>query len=176
MDKSIKYYIPEISEFRVGFEFQSRGITKETENTWIVQVWNFQYTKENLELLIMNNQIRVPYLSKEDIEGERFINDNMRCKTPLNFSGFNKEHTLMIDLNIYKSYARRELLDIPHLSIYRIDTNKKDALFNHKEYKFSYNEKKVIQYLSTLFDGNIKNKLELKTILNQINIKKEETK
>lgn len=64
---SDKYYIPEIEEFHIGFEFE---ITNGYE--WVKKVFSKEDLKsflyEQLENGINQQYIRVKYLDKEDIE------------------------------------------------------------------------------------------------------------
>jgi len=90
-----KYYTPKIEEFHVGFEYeihlmsvgglvvldsQTKEINRISEpdiKVWEPTVYNndivFGRTLDNIQQLINNNQIRVKYLDQEDIESLGFI-------------------------------------------------------------------------------------------------------
>jgi len=61
-----KYYIPELSEFHVGFSYEFKN--HRTKDIWTKAKL---YNHEELVFLgesYMNTEFRVPFLSKEDIE------------------------------------------------------------------------------------------------------------
>ena len=60
--KENKYYIPEISEFHVGFEYEIK-----LEDLWINQSYN-SIAMSEIDKGITNQYIRVKYLDKQDIE------------------------------------------------------------------------------------------------------------
>jgi len=62
MDKN-KYYIPEISEFYVGFEYQFRTIVYDWA-TVEYEILDFKHLLNNLK----DKLIRIKYLDKEDID------------------------------------------------------------------------------------------------------------
>lgn len=62
-----KYYIPEIEEFHVGFEFEHKSIGKNEWNKEVTEVIDIKNI-EGIQRVIKNNDIRVKYLDKEDIE------------------------------------------------------------------------------------------------------------
>jgi hypothetical protein len=77
--EEIKYYIPEIEEFYVGFEFEYESY----EDYWKKSIFRFDndYGLNNLSLIINwldNKEIRVKYLDKEDIEnlGWEYLDDD----------------------------------------------------------------------------------------------------
>lgn len=70
-----KYYIPNIEEFHIGFEYE--GL--ERDGSFSKRIYgkekifnNYIDNFSNLELYINTNQIRVKYLDKEDIESLGF--------------------------------------------------------------------------------------------------------
>ncbi len=68
MEESVKYFVPNISDIRVGYECEIRkepGIWKQEIISFEGQT-SFSYWKERLEL----EWLRVPYLTKEQIEKE----------------------------------------------------------------------------------------------------------
>lgn len=69
-----KYYTPDFSEFHPGFEYESLGITNDN---WESYVWDFNYKKEALKVILEFKGIRVKRLSRECIEAEGgFIDKN----------------------------------------------------------------------------------------------------
>lgn len=76
-----KYYVPEFSEFNDGLEYEALHSNEwffcEGGNEWMKQIWHPQYRlKEQHPTTICwaieKGWIRIPYLSKEDIEAEGF--------------------------------------------------------------------------------------------------------
>ena len=142
-----KYYIPDISEFHVGFEYEhchssirfvmldlrTGDRTNETEpkEIWEKSVFTgneFDVWKSSFKFddSLRDGQIRVKYLDKEDIESLGFkLFENM----PSRFH--------------YNKYE----LDVDYLNVIRI------------EYDCNY-----------IFKGKIKNKSELKKLLIQLEI------
>lgn len=153
-----KYYTPDISEFHVGFEYEhlsgsmrmvmldlknnmSKDITESKEILTKItfsgneyDMWRSSFAfKDSLK----DNQIRVKYLDKEDIESLGFSN----YIPPREY-----DHTWNIAEFELKVWFNNE---IPHI---RIKTN-----------------------FQIIFDGFIKNKSELKRLLEQLGIKNEST-
>lgn len=169
-----KYYTPEIEEFHIGFEYETiklktidmndipKGVSldeyiksKNWIDEWIPIVWNkfssFE-NKFNVEYqngIICNisvpNSIRVKYLDKEDIESLGFIYDKTSNEEQLKFYKDN--------LNLFYRPVTKEL------GAFTIDPAKND-------YMARYNmDNKLVRFLI------IKNKSELKKLLQQLNIK-----
>jgi len=143
-----KFYVPDISEFHVGFEYEYKK--------WIDSNSNFEWAKSgeirkpyeiNWVDSIMKDpkmdgsQIRVKYLDKEDIEslGFTYIYHNALDNTDIFENGW-----LTISIN-YESHT---------IDIYRTE------LEDDPEFYTSY----------ALSDFTIKNKSELKTLLKQLSI------
>jgi hypothetical protein len=68
MKEEDKYYVPEISDFRIGFEYEFQGIPKGWHKMIFSEEDNLKTMRYNIEKL--EDAIRVPYLSKEQIEKE----------------------------------------------------------------------------------------------------------
>lgn len=71
-----KYYTPELSEFKIGFEFESLNSQKwffsESSFKWIKKEYNIydsvrDFSLDNLEHAICKEWIRVKYLTSDDI-------------------------------------------------------------------------------------------------------------
>jgi len=75
MDIENKYYVPDTSDFREGFEYEQLYNTysppdfKLTSSKWIKQVFDDFTSEENylFNRKLSDNSIRVPYLTKENI-------------------------------------------------------------------------------------------------------------
>ena len=71
--KDDKYYVPEIEEFHVGFEYEEIDIEMKYKNTFYgeypeVSIFNYSDCFNSIEEKIKDGEIRVKYLDKEDIE------------------------------------------------------------------------------------------------------------
>lgn len=67
------YYTPQIEDIRIGYECQS---TIDNKNWYDFKFRKFDFGTLSIELL--NNIYRTPYLTKEQIEAEGWINQNDR--------------------------------------------------------------------------------------------------
>lgn len=81
MDEDKKYYTPSIEEFHVGFEYELLEDDGLGNNSWWSQYFegilagkraSFIFTFERLAELIKDEDVRVKYLDKEDIESTVF--------------------------------------------------------------------------------------------------------
>ena len=142
---SDKYYIPDISEFHVGFEFE---YTKDDGTLIKSTDFNFSFYNDDTDTVtevegkIKEKSIRVKYLDREDIE---------EC-------GFNEtSNEDMADNNGYL-FTKED----------------KDFITAWIELRFWTNSKRVqIKKIDGIvFDGIIKNKSEFKRILKQVGITK----
>jgi hypothetical protein len=148
-----KYYIPDISEFHVGFEFEYKHPLRDWEN----KIFNTNFYLESNYFI--KTQTRVKYLDKEDIESLGFKciieEDSLYCiKESYNNS------KLILEYNKWNTYISEESKTIEHnmIKIYRTDGIPIKA--NNKYKNIS----------SDLFIGTIKNKSELKILLKQLGI------
>ena len=134
-----KYYIPEIEEFHVGFEYEAipyRG------HDWIHDKWsdlNNSNTCDTLEQL-NDNRIKVKYLDQEDIESLGWEHGEKRG---LGGFTFNSEGSTFYQMYVHDNIKEKKII---FLEIYN-------------DYDTSY-----------IFQGDIKNKLELKKLMKQLNI------
>lgn len=127
-----KYYIPQISEFCVGFIYEAFIPER---NCWSVEIFHLN---DSHITLIRQNKHRVKYLDKEDIESLGFVFDpNASENGIMNFEKGTKNKNIGItvvcdqDVVIYKWAEGKE-----HI----------------------------------LFDGVIKNKSELRRLMQQLSI------
>lgn len=145
-----KYYIPEIEEFHVGFEYEDRFDSESEFENKILIADTYEYPDyDNLGFLqykCKSKDVRVKYLNKEDVESLGFI-----C-TGCNSDGL--EFQKLIDDYLF----------------YDIDYNPEDnELIVEKFYQSKLVGNKIGEYNSnTLFQGIIKNKFELKVLLKQL--------
>lgn len=74
--ENTNYFVPSIEDIRVGYEYET---IKEISGPWVTEKFDWP---ENgfveMALLLTSNRIRVPYLTKEQIEGEgwNFVNQS----------------------------------------------------------------------------------------------------
>jgi len=136
------YYIPEIEEFRVGFEFEY-----DNSREWMKHVVEINYYFEDLLYNIGSGEIRVKYLDKQDIE---------EC-------GFTHTKTVLQEF-----YEWKDVHIKPEVYGYRIwelqCCHRPDTHWFELKAHFEDDN------WSTLFEGKIRNKSELKKLLKQIGI------
>ena len=137
---SDNYYIPDISEFHVGFTYEAhrKAVCPKHELEWIpieFGRWNSQMDSDVLKDMLTNKLIRVRLLSISDIEEIEFVDH------------FNNNEFIKICKNNFKYILRFEIA-IGCIIIHRID----------------------IDRLSCVFAGKIKNKTELGKVLKMLNI------
>lgn len=150
-----KYYTPSIEEFHVGFEYQHTGLLD--INQIKEEFYNFNYdlkdkSLEEINYAINNNWIRVKYLDQEDIEslGWTFKSTN---KMRTWYTGSDNWFNNTIPTGNSGRYWSFELSHDPEYNgiIIKAGTN--------------YGE------TDTFFEGTIKNKSELKKLMEQLNIR-----
>ena len=160
-----KYYIPEISEFHVGFECElknsSHPVNFEWEKFKIIGVddgeisgrlmdWSF-YNSKNA---ISDESIRVKYLDQSDIESLGWvIRDFHADGSPMLMGG--------TEIYFYKENKHDREIEFR----FSIKGNYSILIFTNKENWIDYEK------YSTLFQGTIKNKSELIKLMQQLNIK-----
>jgi hypothetical protein len=139
-----KYYTPEISEFFVGFEYETIYL----KSVWTKEVlnpmdcgWFFEsYINDAVEV-----EFRVKYLDKEDIEEVLKVKQLKGDEVELNFQVWKDDSNDFYEID------------------YDTDTN---MLIIEK-----FIETRVNNYNSfTLFRGKVKNKSELQKLLKQLGI------
>ncbi len=140
-----KYYTPTIEEFHVGFEYEVIAEDFGIDSLlWLKH--NNPYRIEILKNFIESNDVRVKYLDREDIESLGWEPDFERSWCVTNFKDSYDRHICFKKKNAGL--------------IYRID----------KGFVTIKNEN---QYLQLLIEGStykIKNKSELKKLMQQLNI------
>lgn len=151
---SNKYYTPTIEEFRVGFEYEYKlqlfnKLTKDFEDKWIKEAYGDSlemfgdcYYLETVEGWINSTTCRVKYLDKQDIESLGFRED---FSTSFETYFIKDKHEILFS----------DVRSTPPMLII-----KKLALKDNQG-----NKTYMIK-----FQGTIKNKSELITLLRQLNI------
>lgn len=149
-----KYYTPELNEFHVGFECEWQ--CKIRNETWSKQICDtdliniaYDAIEHADEEEPFEEQFRVKYLDKEDIESLGFISSNVRdvLKEEAEFiKGFKKDTYILY-----------------------IQEDKKLVIYNQKEYDIS-NKITGNWTEEILFKGYIKNKSKLIKLLKQLQI------
>ena len=152
-----KYYVPEISEFCIGFEFEIFECSGELE---VFSSWQEHYIKspnsngwiwtwEKLNEKIKTEELRVKYLDTSDIES--IIHENAK-----------DYHTIFKLRSPYED----ELV----FQTYWVEENE----FLDEEYIYwdiKYDQIKITHKSKTLFWGKIKNVSEFRKVLNMLDIK-----
>jgi len=133
-----KYYTPSIEEFHVGFEFEiwDFGFEKYTPQTFDFNLTNA--VSINLGFEDENIRLRVKYLDREDIESFEFVYKKQESQNTDN------------EKVIYDVYVNKAGYKLFHLKDVEGNTLSVNVLTPTGE---------------TLFSGNIKNKSQLKQIL-----------
>lgn len=159
------YYTPDISEFHVDFEYEEED-TIYTDKGWYTKKSNIfkkciygndsyiqnYYLNERIKRNLFVNKVRVKYLDRQDIEELGFIQntfiDGSTSETHISASLKNN------DIEIYLGYSPET---------YRLNIRKYIPEFSKYLDRIDYK-------CEPLFNGFIKNKSELKTLLKQLNI------
>jgi len=126
-----KYYIPDLKEFRVGFEYEQTGSPLYPHEHWDKRIYTYCNNGDlsYIQMNIINKYIRVKYLDHDDIISLNF-----------NFSH-----------DVYVKNCGDRLLSL----VIKDDKIRICEMSNSDKYK-------------VLFYGKIKNKSELKDILEKI--------
>ena len=141
-----KYYIPTIDEFHVGFEYERltpRPIATESEFWDELQMSINFLSLDDIDDEIIENEIRVKYLDKDDIESFGFIKNDLNMQ------------------QIYTDFFNMNKDCVKNKCPYRLYIDYDSHLIMIK-YPLSDGQ--------ILFNGTIKNKSELKTLLKQLGI------
>lgn len=157
-----KYYIPDISEIYVGFECEIRSSSNEPfewEHFKIIGVDDAEISGSRMDwsfydsrTAINESQIRVKYLSKEDIESCRWEGSKMQSCIDKLF--FFKGKFRFFDMSF--DYVQLNI-EGPIIQIFYLPLNEDGSAKNH---------------LTTyIFQGTIKNKSELIKLMQMLNIK-----
>jgi hypothetical protein len=161
-----KYYIPDISEFYFGFEYQTNYDRKGDWRTFIFDSFNeyvdvgmdgelYEYT---LQSEIDSGEIRVKYLDREDIENLGF--KKMEKNNWVGWHDYYLKDTLLGSIPYYLYCT----LHVPIMdNNYKIIVHRNDN-YNKIEEEIKKGESEVV------YVGNIKNKSELKKLLKMLYI------
>ena len=143
-----KYYVPEISEFHVGFEYECKlsqmftnpPINKEDEGFTKLKFSISTVNVNELSIIeshIKNQAVRIKYLDREDIES----------------LGFKYK-------DVYRDGGTIEFKSLTHnLKYYR------DNIIANSPNKIIINNGKIV-----VFEGDVKNKSELVNLMNKLGI------
>lgn len=141
MIKEEKYYTPQVEEFHVGFEYQYLHTDKDWINFVFGGVDDTCVLEKQREL--DKNKIRVKYLDKKDIDS--LIDEVDKLRETIEF---------------YENY------------VYEFSFNKSGSnytgLYTYSDNMISFYETDLGN--SCIFRGTIRNKSELKRLLDQLNI------
>jgi hypothetical protein len=149
-----KYYTPSIEEFRVGFEFEVLN-TKDKlflpfyeEGVWFLTKLEFGILGDlfNVHKLILEKQIRVKYLDKEDIVSKGFTLT---------------EETDFLGSEIFTMDYQTGINHFKYVKISKLQQNIRIEVREESGYDNRW-------YF--VFNGDIKNKSELEVLLKQLNI------
>jgi len=145
-----KYYEPTIEEFHVGFEYELEYAIVHPRHPQFGETEWHNYTVDKIDDLehieedIENEMIRVKYLDREDIESFNFTDEGVWRFKKTDVSGELPCWT-MVSLRLWHSF--------PYVTIR-----------GHRGVELDSTEQSI------LFEGNPKNKSELKKVLKQLNI------
>jgi hypothetical protein len=148
-----KYYTPKIEEFHVGFEYECKCIIQEKE-TWYKEKVNKSDNSTYIDIDSIENwcnagDVRVKYLDIEDIESIGWTYEYV-CKDDE-------------DCTLVEGF-RLKLNDTDEYILYK-DCNKYILYYSHVYNTFTGNSEYDI-----LFKGIVKNKSELKKIMDMCGI------
>ena len=166
-----KYYTPDISEFHVGFEFESNyilfnngkpgdefvpAILTEDNISWMLQSYFEDATP---------TEFRVKYLDKQDIESLGFecIKDDDEYHYRFSKPWYNNSDLIMEYYIWYTGLIDSEEVT-EHRKIHLYQINGTPVIYKHD----GMEEKVAID--RNIFLGTIKNKSELKVLLKQLGI------
>jgi len=146
-----KYYTPLIEEFHVGFEFEFSDYISSPEESseWYkgnfgsntAHIFDQESWEFHLKDQINKGHVRVKYLDKEDIESLGFEQFEYNGYRIKKSKNFLNNHSELLDYNEY-------------IELYINDNNKLEIIWQPKY----------------LFNGEIKNKSELKKLLKMLYI------
>ena len=149
-----KYYAPTIEEFHVGFEYEIKVLLKKGKCEWLpftLKHPNYEWMNVHINgddrTYSVPECVRVKYLDREDIEslGWKLVEDFTDIDSGLNKLTFEQ------DSKIYFNQKLRLKYTVQTSSLW---------IFMLGDMYFHYND----------FRGTIKNKSELKKLMQQLNI------
>jgi hypothetical protein len=171
-----KHYIPDISEFYVGFEYERKnGEYWEKDIITPTDLYGTTakgYENEFEEIATKLRDVRVKYLDREDIESLGFERDSYYCEIIDNIEPTRKP--MMLGAGFSKnSIVIQCICDSPNgygfTDVYYDMVDQDTGV-----YIIKYNKEEKFKRDKILFSGKIKNKSELKKILKQIGVSKDE--
>lgn len=145
-----KYYTPKIEEFHLGFLYEIKDVeqsAKVGEDVWHTLPYNGNPKFYVLDSLIEQEEVKVKYLYKEDIED----------------FGFKETHVPDEECDLVPGYTFNKS-NILHYVLY-VEEGKYVITENK-----TYDEESGNHFTEVVFKGVIKNKSELHTLLKQLNI------
>lgn len=171
MEQQNKYYTPDISDLRVGYECEvnlvksgtitnqdknGNTITEYTEPDWKkIVIKDYTYLEVAIVILLPDNRLRVPYLTSEQIEHEGWVEYNDArgdMDQPWNISYKHKNNDKMV-LNWFPRIEDPGYKNISGNIVVYEDYNKQGEAWSHnKKCRYSgecksINELRFIQKL-----------------------------
>lgn len=135
-----KYYVPEIEDFHVGFEYEINN------NPWELKKVSVSMDLEAIQYHIKNGDIRVKYLNQDDIES----------------LGFTDKATTVLDWYTSEKRSEDNWASYGYWNNFRLLHDREKNKVKIIAYEYGWEEENV------LFQGDCKNKSELIKILNQV--------
>jgi len=106
------YFTPEIGDFYVGYEFQCK--VHGEEDDWVNCIYSKptdeMFCKDSDDNIWVNDSLRVPYLTKEQIEAEGWKHDER-------YDDVKHFYTNELHLTLYIAYLKEEII-YHHISIF----------------------------------------------------------
>lgn len=154
-----KYYVPDISEFRVGFEFEEMNDIFEKEVFGETVYADYDLMKD----LILEGDVRVKHLDRDDIEELGFKSENWSLGQRT-WMWFKKDQPDTEEgVKRFPVYILYDFRDISFISVFRCQNPKE--LFKTDNY-----HRRLIDLddIRSKFTGKIRNKSELKLVLDLV--------
>lgn len=155
-----KYYTPTIEEFYVGFEFEYLKNNKwKTSNNFVEELteWDIEATS-TVEYKIEDNEVRVKYLDRQDIESLNWIYETT--------NGIRTWYSLDLDhLSGVQDYFKYKCYG----AILNHDTEMK-LVHIYFDFEGGMNLNNYNEH-NSMVELNVKNKSELIKVMKQLNIK-----
>ena len=90
-----KYFTPDIEDFYVGYEFETKMYGE--DDTWVKCIYSKPtdelFCKDSDDNIWVNDSLRVPYLTKEQIEAEGWRDDTASFQKPELFVAYQNSST-----------------------------------------------------------------------------------
>jgi hypothetical protein len=95
MNMENKYFTPDIEDFYVGYEFETKMYGE--DDTWVKCIYSKPtdelFCKDSDDNIWVNDSLRVPYLTKEQIEAEGWTDDTASFQKPELFLAYQNSST-----------------------------------------------------------------------------------